>query len=191
MARPELHSEDAIMDAARKVVLEHGARGLTIGAVASACHAPTGSIYHRFDSVHELLARLWMRAIRRVQAEIMSSSEADVIEGAVAAALAVYDFCLAEPGDALLLSAFRRSDFDQVRLREQVRSELDHLNDQINPFFARLARALGGPGREDLALLAVRDIPYGAALPHVKDGTTPPPQRRARLELVVRAALGR
>jgi AcrR family transcriptional regulator len=190
MARRELYPEDAIMDAARTAVLEHGARGATIGAIAAACQAPTGSIYHRFDSVSELLARSWMRAIRRAQAAILGSADEDVIEAAVAGALAVYDFCLREPGDALLLSCFRRSDFDAARLSDQVRGDLEQLNEGTDPFYERLARALGG-GRAagDLALLAVRDLPYGAALPHIRDGTVPPPQRRARLEAAVRAAL--
>jgi AcrR family transcriptional regulator len=177
------------MDAARSVVLQHGTRGATIGAIASACQAPTGSIYHRFDSVDELLARLWMRAISRVQAELLGCGAEDVIEAAVAGALAIYDFCLREPGDALLLSCFRRSDFGSARLRDHVRAELDHLNDRIDPFIERLARALGGPGRKDQALLAIRDLPYGAALPHIRDGTHPHPRRRAHLEAAIRAAL--
>jgi AcrR family transcriptional regulator len=189
MARRELYPEDAIMDAARTAVLDHGVRGATVGAIAAACQAPTGSIYHRFDSVSELLARSWMRAIRRAQEAILSSAADDVIEAAVAGALAVYDFCLREPGDALLLSCFRRGDFDAARLSDQVRADLDHLNDGIDPFYERLACALGGPASCDLALLAVRDLPYGAALPHIRDGTVPPPQRRARLEVAVRAAL--
>jgi len=177
------------MDAARTVVLERGARGTTIGAIASACQAPTGSIYHRFESVDELLARLWIRAIRRVQDELLCGDQDDVVDAAVTGALAAYDFCLRERADALLLSSFRRTDFDAVRLGDDVRAELEHLNDRIDPFFAALARVLGGRAQTDLALLAVRDLPYGAALPHVRDGTTPPPQRRARLEAAIRAAL--
>jgi AcrR family transcriptional regulator len=177
------------MDAARSIVLERGARGATIGAIAAESDAPTGSIYHRFQSLDELLARLWMRAIRRAQDAVLSADDADVLEAAVAGALAVYDFCLREPGDALLLSSFRLTDFDAVRLPERTRTELDHLNDEINQFFEAVARRLGGSARMDLALLAIRDLPYGAALPHIRDGTRPPRQRRERLESAVRAAL--
>jgi AcrR family transcriptional regulator len=177
------------MDAARTVVLARGTRATTIGAIASACDAPTGSIYHRFDSVDEVLACAWMRAIRRAHDELLSTREQDVVEAAVAGALGVYDFCLREPGDALLLSCFRITDFDALRLRDRVRADLERLNERIDPFFAALAQALGGRRQLDVAQLAVRDLPYGAALPHIRDGTTPPAQRRARLESAIRAAL--
>jgi AcrR family transcriptional regulator len=191
MPRRELHPEEVILDGARAVVLERGARGATITAVATACGAPTGSIYHRFASLDEVLAKAWMRAIGRAQDEILRAQAGEVVETAVARALGVYDFCLRDPADGLLLSSFRQSDFDAAALRDEVRHELAHLNDRIDPFFRALARALGGPAQMDLALLAVRDLPYGAALPHIRDGTTPPPRRRVRLESAVRAVLAR
>jgi AcrR family transcriptional regulator len=205
MPRPELHSEDAIMDAARAVILERGPRSTTIGAIASTCGAPTGSIYHRFDSIEELLARVWMRAIRRAQSELLDVGvggrhgggevagpawhDSEVIAAAIRGALALYDFCLREPADALLLSMFRRSDFDKVRFGAGVNAELEHLNDRIDPFFFALADVLGEPAGMDLALLVLRDLPYGAALSHVRDGSSPPPQRRGLLETAIRAAL--
>ncbi len=181
MPRPQLHSENAILDAARGVVLERGARGATIGAIATASGAPTGSIYHRFASVDELLARLWMRAMRRVQREMIGAADP------VAAALAVYDFCLSEREDALLLSSFRRDDFAAGELPADVRDELERLNDEIDPFIDTLTEQ--HTGSRDLVLLAIRDLPYGAALPHLRNRTIPPPERRTRLELAIRAAL--
>ncbi|HEV3056301.1 MAG TPA: helix-turn-helix domain-containing protein [Solirubrobacteraceae bacterium] len=183
MPRPQLYPEDAIMDAARAVVLERGARGATIGAIADASGAPTGSIYHRFASVDELLARLWMRAMRRVQAVMLAAAEP------VDTALAVYDFCLREREDALLLSSFRLDDFALADLPADARAQLEQLNQEINPMIDALATKFGGPAARDTVLLVVRDLPYGAALPHLRAGTIPPPQRRARLEAAVRAAL--
>ena len=189
MARRELHPKGAIMDGARAVVLTEGVRDATIGAIAAACGAPTGSIYHRFRSVDELLAKAWMRAIRRAQEEMLRVGAGEVLETAVLRGLGVYDFCLCNPPDGLLLSSFRRSDFRSDQLSPEARDELAHLNDRIDPFFQELARALGGPGQMDLALLVIRDLPYGAALPHLRDGTRPPRRRRARLEAALRAAL--
>jgi hypothetical protein len=109
-------------------------------------------------------------------------------EDPVAAALAVYDFCLTAREDALLLSSFRRDDFNSAELPDDVRIELDELNDEIDPFIDRLAAIHGG--KRDLVLLAIRDLPYGAALPHLRNRTVAPPERRARLEQAVRASLG-
>ena len=47
--------------------MRDGARALTIDAVTRATSAPVGSIYHRFRSIDELLARLWLRAAQRSQ----------------------------------------------------------------------------------------------------------------------------
>jgi AcrR family transcriptional regulator len=193
MPRRELYSEDAIIDAARAVVLERGARGTTIGAIADASGAPTGSIYHRFASVDELLARLWMRAMRRVQEAIIAAGTAGdpdrPVDAAVAAGLAVYDFCLREREDALLLSSFRLDDFADADLPTEAREALDRLNSEIGPFMAAFAARIGGSMSLNLVLLAIRDLPYGAALPHLRDRTTPPPARRLALERAVRAAL--
>ena len=67
MGRPQLHSEDAILDAARTLVLEVGARSATVTAVAETSGVPKGSIYHRFASLDDLLAEMWIRAVRRSQ----------------------------------------------------------------------------------------------------------------------------
>jgi AcrR family transcriptional regulator len=181
MPRPELHREQAIMDAARAVILARGPRATTIGAIATASGAPTGSIYHRFGSVDELLARLWMRAMRRVQDAMLAT------EGPVAAALAVYDYCLREREEAALLSSFRRVDFADASLPDEVRFELERLNDEIDPMIDSFAAQLGLP--RDRILLASRDLPYGAALPYIRSGSDPPLDRRDALERAVRATL--
>jgi AcrR family transcriptional regulator len=61
MARPELHRADRILDSARELVLEGGARAATIDGIVSASGAPKGSIYHRFATLNELLASMWLR----------------------------------------------------------------------------------------------------------------------------------
>ena len=76
------------MNAARAVVLDRGARAVTIAAIAGASGAPTGSIYYRFRSVDEVLARAWMRAIRRVQEALLSSGRQEPVAAAVSGALA-------------------------------------------------------------------------------------------------------
>jgi AcrR family transcriptional regulator len=192
VARPELHSEQAILDAARSVVTEAGPRAVTVAAIANASAAPTGSIYHRFGSVDELLARLWLRAVRRSQGALFEF-ELDHDAGVVQAALAQYDFCLANREDALLLGAFRRAELLQAELPLELRRELETANAPIEAPLGRLARRLsGGRGSSglDLALLAVVDLPYGFARRYLDADASPSPERRRRLEAAVRALLG-
>jgi AcrR family transcriptional regulator len=193
MGRSELHSVQAILDGARQVVVADGVRAATVGSIAAASGAPTGSIYHRFNSVDELLARVWIRAVRRSQEAILSVEErGDPRETAVEAALATYDFCLRHPDDARLLGAFRLADFLAAELPIELLAELRELNPHIRGPLVRLAHALYGRSSRttvDLVLMAVVDIPYGCARPHVEAETTPPRERRERLAAAVRAVL--
>lgn len=101
MPRPERYAASLILDATRGVVADRGARGVTLAAIAHVSGAPVGSIYHRFGSLDELLAQVWLRAVRRSHAALAPAlATGDPVQRAVRVALAVYDFCLAEREDA-------------------------------------------------------------------------------------------
>lgn len=191
MVRPK-HSLDGILDAARGVVVDRGARGATLEAIAQASRAPAGSIYYRFRSVDELLARLWIRAVRRTHEVVLEAASDDPIETVVAGALALYDFCFREREDALLLGSFRPAEFARAGLEEELRAGLEQINEPVMEPLRQLARALFGRGDRtavDSVLLALVDLPHGFARRHLDFGTTPPPARRVRLEAAVRAVL--
>jgi AcrR family transcriptional regulator len=187
MPRPTIHTEEAILDAARQVVLERGVRATTVTAIAGLSGAPMGSIYHRFSSVDELLARLWIRAARRAQAAILDGLAGQRPDDIVQGALAVYDFCLREPEDALLLASFALTDFDHAALPADVETQLASLNDPISPVYCALAKALGGPAAHDVVHLLLVDLPFGAARRHIQARTTPPAERRALLSQAIKA----
>lgn len=185
-------STDAILDAARAVVIERGARGATVDAIARAARAPVGSIYHRFGSIDELLALLWLRAVRRNQARALAEpvDPAEPLDSAVAVALAMYDHCLAEPHDTLLLDALGRGELLSRDLGP-LAAELEAVNDEVVEMMKGLARALYGRadarGR-DLVLLALVDLPHGFAHRQLISGTRTP-ARRELLPAAVRAVL--
>lgn len=192
MARPAIHDEAALLDATRSVVVSRGARAATIAAVAEAGRAPTGSIYHRFSSLDELLARAWVRAALRSHVCVVASRSADPVADVVACALAMFDFCLRERDDALLISSFRQADFADANLPPQVRDEIERVNEPLAEPLRDLARrALGRADRRsvDLLVLVTVDIPYGFARRALEAGTTPPPAHRRRLEAAVRAVI--
>jgi AcrR family transcriptional regulator len=193
VSRRELHPEEAILDAAPAVVAERGIRAATVAAVAAASGAPTGSIYHRFGSVQEVLARLWVRAVRRSQeATLPLLAEEDPAQGLVAAALATYDFCFRRPDDARLLALFSRSDFLAAGLPGELNEELVRLNDAAMDAMRHLSRRLFGRAarRElDLVLACAVDLPYGLARRYLETGARPPSSRRAAVATGVRAML--
>jgi AcrR family transcriptional regulator len=194
MARPDLHSGDAILDAARGLVLDHGAGAATIGAIARASGAPVGSIYHRFGSRDDMLARAWLRAARRAQRPFLAALDADgdPVDAATTAALSVFDFARAEPADSRLLVAVRLSDISAAPRAPDVVREVRELNRPVEDGLARLARRLFG--RADRAAiqrtaLACIDLALGAVRRHLVDDEVPPRSLRAPLERAVRASL--
>ena len=97
-------------------------------AIAQASGAPTGSIYHRFGSRDELIARLWIGAVYRSQAAFLAALES---EAATAAAMSILDFCEQQPGDARLLAACRREDLVRATPEGPLAEELEGLNRSV------------------------------------------------------------
>ena len=125
MPRPQVHLTDTMLDAARDLLLADGSGSATIEAIAEASGAPTGSIYHRFGSRDELVVRLWMRAVYRSQASFIAALERqDAKEAALAASMAIIDFCEEHPADAQLLVSFRREDLIRTTPRAELAEEL-------------------------------------------------------------------
>ena len=167
MPRPQVHLTDTMLDAARDLLLADGSGSATIEAIAEASGAPTGSIYHRFGSRDELVVRLWMRAVYRSQASFIAALERqDAKEAALAASMAIIDFCEEHPADAQLLVSFRREDLIRTTPRAELAEELTELNRPVERAVVNLARRLYGKTTRaalDRTLLAVFDLPYGAA----------------------------
>lgn len=185
-------STDAILDAARGVVVRRGARAATVEAIATAAGVPVGSIYHRFSSIDELLARVWLRAVRASQqaAVAVLGEDERPLEGAIAVALAMYDHCLANPADTLLLDAISRAEL-MDGAAPGLREELERVNDEIEQRMADVARSLFGRGDargRNLVVLALVDLPHGFAHREIASGR-PAPARRERLPAAVRAVL--
>lgn len=61
MVRLAKFSEDSIIDACIEVVARCGVAAVSIAAIAGKVGAPTGSVYHRFESRGAILARAWLR----------------------------------------------------------------------------------------------------------------------------------
>jgi AcrR family transcriptional regulator len=187
--RRQLHSTDSILDAALKLVLEGGARAATLDGIVAASGAPKGSIYHRWPTLNDLLAAMWIRAVRRSQEGFLAAlGDPEPIEGAVAAALTVYDFAQAHPADARLLASLRRQDLIDSTGDPALQTSLEQLNRPLEGAIVDLARRLHGRATRtavEQTTFAVIDLPLGAVRRHLVAGTP----LRAHLEAGVRAAL--
>ena len=154
-------------------------------AIAEASGAPIGSIYHRFGSRDELIARLWIRAVHRSQAPFMVAADRGrAREAALAAATSILDFCQEHPADARLLVAFRRDDLIRAIPEGPLAEELEVLNRPVEHAVVKLARRLYGSRSRaalDRTLLAVFDLPYGAVRRYLISGIPLPLRLRSDL----------
>ena len=202
MGRPLLHQPDAILDAARDLVATGGRKAATVGAIARASRAPSGSIYHRFGSQDRVLIEAWVRAVRRFQAgflEAIGQRGVPAAEAAVAAALWTPRFASENPADAVLLIRYRSEDLARFPLTDlDAADDVAALNDPVIDAIRRLAvRLYGRIGRRgyETLTLAVVDLPYGAVRRHLgrrhpgRGGVELPSELPAQLEAAVRAAL--
>ena len=182
-----------MLDSARDLLLGEGSRGATMEAIAGASGAPTGSIYHRFGSRDELIARLWIRAVHRSQASWLAALEReDAKEAALAAGSSIVDFCEQHPADAQLLVAFRREDLVRAIPAGPVADELATLNQPVERAVVELARRLYGSRSRaalDRTLLAVFDLPYGATRRHLISGEPLPAGLREDLRRAIAAVI--
>ena len=180
-----------MLDAARDLLLEAGSPSATMEAIAAASGAPTGTLYHRFGSRDELIARLWIRAVYRSQASFVAAMERDdAKEAAMAAAMSIVNFCEEHPEDARLLAAFRREDLVKALPDGPLADELEVVNRPVERAVVQLAQRLYGKRSRaavERTLLAVFDLPYGAVRRHLIVGAPLPPSLRADLMLAVAA----
>ena len=168
MPRPRLHPTDAMLDAARDLLLEAGSPSATMEAIAAASGAPTGTLYHRFGSRDELIARLWIRAVYRSQASFVAAMERDdAKEAAMAAAMSIVNFCEEHPEDARLLAAFRREDLVKALPDGPLADELEVVNRPVERAVVQLAQRLYGKRSRaavERTLLAVLRLQAATAL---------------------------
>lgn len=186
MPRKQLHDPAEVLDDARALVLEGGARSATIERMAKASGAPSGTLYHRFGSRDGVLLALWSRAVRNFQTGFLAAAtqEGDPTEAAVAAALWTPEFAATNPADAALLITVRRTDLVGSS------AEVEQLNGPARRAVVRLARRLHGAGEDAIEhiALATVDLPYGAVRRHLPHGPVPS-ELAPRLESAVRAVL--
>jgi AcrR family transcriptional regulator len=192
--RPQRHPVDKILDVSRDLVLSDGARAVTVDRIVAVSGAPKGSVYHRFSTVNDLLATMWLRGVRRSQARFLEAlnGEGNPIEAAVAAGLAIHDFATEEPADARLLAALRREDLVGEVTDPALVAALKDVNSQLRLAVTALARRLYGRATRDAierTTCAVIDLPQGAIRRHLVQGVPVPRAVRPQLAAAIRAAL--
>lgn len=189
MGRRPQFSADEILDAALTLVVDDGPGAATATAIGRAIGAPSGSVYHRFASRDELMARLWLRTIIRYQDGVVEALTIDDPDGAARAVVAhCFDWTAAHPGESALLVQYDKRDLTQswpdtlaTELRKHNRSARAALRG-----YARRRFGDDGPEVMDRVAFALVDLPYAAVRRHLPDRGVPSEWLR---DFTVRSAL--
>ena len=184
MPRPRTHDLETVLDAARTIVLDQGARAATVAAIAKASGAPTGSLYHAFGSRDQILAAAWGRAAARSQTNWLEAAKhPDPIQAGVDMALSLLTFAREHTADTYLLLGMRLEDLTDGP------ADLGAVNDPVVKTLGELAARLDGPATHERAVLATVDLPYGAIRRRLLGGKPPPPALDGPVAAAVRAVL--
>jgi AcrR family transcriptional regulator len=178
MSRAPQFDQAQILDAAERLIARHGPSGATVGAIAQAVGAPTGSIYHRFDSRDVLLAEVWLGAATAFQTAFFERLTGPAPrEAGLAAALYMAQRVRERPREARVLLLHRREDFVDRGWPANMRRRAEQLGRQVETELRAFSRRLCG--RQDARTVrsiayALVEAPVAAVRRHVAAEESPP-----------------
>ena len=194
-ARPERHSIDRILDVSRDLVLRDGARGVTVDRIVAASGAPKGSMYYRFSTVNDLLAAMWLRAVRRSQARFLEPLGWRRIRSKPPLPPA-WPFTTSPRGcqnNARLLAALRRENLVGEVMDAALAVLTSGVNDPMHAALTAFAHDGSTGGRPETPSsgrrFAVVDLPQGAIRRHLVGGSCRAGQCPGPIAAAMRAAL--
>ncbi|ONM48071.1 TetR/AcrR family transcriptional regulator [Nocardia donostiensis] len=161
MARPRRFTDDQILDAARNLLADPAITRPGIAAISSASGIPTGSIYVRFASRDELLARLWLRSIRRFQTGLIEALSGP--DPLLAAATYLPRYCRDHPTEARAMKMFHRDELLETG-PDDLRTGIATVNNDMNAALRdAVTKQLGAADERAMTIAgaAVKAIPYG------------------------------
>ncbi len=174
MGRKALFERRDITGAALRLVAERGPQSVTIADVAREIGAPTGSIYHRYQSRDQLLAELWMDVVEGFQREFVAVLDrARDLDAAVDVAGFMPTWARSHPLETRVLLLHRRRDFVTGEWPDYLAGRAAALEPQLGQALRAFAlRACGGASSDTMARLryALLDAPFGGLKPYVQAG---------------------
>ena len=161
MPRPRRFTDDQVLDAARDLLADPKVARPTIAEISRQAGIHSGSIYLRFASRDELLARLWLRSIRRFHVGLIAALQGP--DPLLNAALHQPRYCREHPTEARAMKMFHRDQLREVG-PDELRRDISQVNDVMNAAFLDAIKKQYGSDDEQLltwVLTAVKAIPYG------------------------------
>ena len=177
MPRRAQFSRDGLVQAAATLAAQGGPASVTVASVAHHAGAPTGSVYHRFDSREELMAATWLSAAASFQAGLLQALRGPSQPPGLEGALFAVRWARSQAMAARLVILYRRQDFF-IAVPPRLRPEAERLTAELDEALSAFAQeSLGGGGlaaKERAAFLLI-DLPSAAVRRYLSAGISPPP----------------
>jgi AcrR family transcriptional regulator len=194
VARPARFDDDAIMDAALRVIAATGPSVVSIEAIAAEMEGNIGSIYYRFPSKDHLLARLWLRCSQQGEAGMIRALRTPARDDAIiAAALHYPQWSRTHLAEAQVLAAYGRERL-APNWPDDLAAELDAANRDLLQALSTFTRHWSeSPTAEQrqIVTFAILDIPVAAIRRYLLAGKRPPRRLDTSIVAAVHAALRR
>jgi AcrR family transcriptional regulator len=174
MVRTARFTAEHFIDAAIALVAEGGPGAATMQAIARRVGAPTGSIYHRFESRSAILAAAWNAgygALARVLVPLLRAGRARE------AALALLPWVAEDPRRARFLLLHEPvALFEDAPPPPALRQAMERLEEEMDQAFRACVAAAGSATAEDLARarFLIFDAPIAILRPHLVAGGAVP-----------------
>ena len=193
MPRPAKFTPDAILKAASEIVAARGPGATTMGDIAAKVGAPSGSLYHRFQSRDELLGRLWLQKATFFQnAFARALDEVDPRKAAVEAALSLPRTVRADFAGARIMLLHRREDFMSGGWPKPMQDEAARLGQQVRDVMPEFTSRLFNANTKAARLtthFAILDVPFAAVRRYVGANEVPPLEVDRLMSAAVNAIL--
>lgn len=170
MVRTARFTAQAFIDAAIELVAEGGASTASPAAIAQKVGAPTGSLYHRFESRAALLAAAW----GQVHGAFVAQVAPPLREGkGLEAALALVAFAKTDPLQARFLflteaGALFGDSAPPEAARRAIEAQEQSLDEAFQAYLARRPATVPAAEREAQARFLVFDGPLALLKPHLQ-----------------------
>ena len=144
---------------------------VTVNEVSKGTGVSVGSLYHRFQSMEELLASAWLWAFRSLSEVIMSKLEVGGLRGAVHAASAVVEFSKAHRPEAILLFFVPKHYLVRDTLKGDIEQSIADARRDLDQVLSDLADT-NGYGFENVEM-AILTVPTAIAAKYLPENTLP------------------
>lgn len=169
MGRLSTIDDAAIFEAVGVHVAKHGS--IKLADIVAATGVSVGSLYHRYSSREELLARAWADAVFAFHECIAEALDSVADNAGEEAAMATPRFCRSQPHRARLLVCCRSEEFLSDASPSTIADEIDAANKRIAQKVAAFARRHGHS--LEACRLGMVAYPLGAVRLYLPDRPVP------------------